>query len=274
MPAPTSPDALAVFAANAFANRRVLVTGGGTGIGRATALLFARTGARVAIIGRREEPLAETVALAQQLGAAHPVLAVPVDVRETDQVDAMLDRVLAADGLGGLDVLVNNAGGQFLAPAEQISPNGFRAVTRLNLDSVWYLSTRVADRAFLPQQSGVVVCVTMTPHRGVMGMSHSSAARAGVESLVRTWAQEWGGRGVRCVAIAPGVVHTDSWERYGIPPEMVAAVIPLARLQTADEVAATIAFVASPAGAYITGTTLTADGGLDVAGPGMSAQSN
>ena len=101
-------------------------------------------------------------------------------------------------------------------------------------------------------------------------MAHSSAARAGVESLMRTLAVEWGRYGVRCVAVAPGVVHTEAWEGYGLAPSDVAAVVPLGRLQTADEVAATIAFVASPAGGYLTGTTLTADGGLDVSGPGLT----
>ena len=269
MSAPRSPEALATFAADAFAGRRALVTGGGSGIGRATALLLASKGARVAIMGRRAEALDETVRQAADVGSAHPVMTLECDVRETDQVDAALDRVLSDEGFGGLDILVNNAGGQFLAPAEKVSPKGFRAVTRLNLDSVWYLTTRVADRAFIPQQHGVVVSVTMTPHRGVPGMAHSSAARAGVESLMRTLAVEWGRYGVRCVAVAPGVVHTEAWEGYGLAPADVAAVVPLGRLQTADEVAATIAFVASPAGAYLTGTTLTADGGLDVSGPGL-----
>jgi len=199
-------------------------------------------------------------------------------VREVEQVDALLDRVLSPvgaggpggpGGLGGLDVLVNNAGGQFVAPAESISMNGFRAVTRLNLDAVWYLTTQAAARAFIPQSGGVVVCVTMTPHRGIPGMSHSSAARAGVESMMRTLAVEWGRHGIRTVAVAPGVVHTEAWERYGLAPADVSAVIPLGRLQTADEVAAAIAFVASPAGAYMTGTTLTVDGGLDVSGPAV-----
>ena len=270
MAVPSSPEAVALFSRDAFAGRRVLVTGGGSGIGRATALLFARSGAHVAISGRRDEALLETAALADS--PAHPMVVVPADVRDVEQVDALLDRLLSpveSGGLGGLDVLVNNAGGQFVAPAETISMNGFRAVTRLNLDAVWYLTTQAAARALIPQRGGVVVSVTMTPHRGIPGMSHSSAARAGVESMMRTLAVEWGRHGIRTVAVAPGVVHTEAWERYGLAPADVSAVIPVGRLQTADEVAAAIAFVASPAGAYMTGTTLTVDGGLDVSGPAV-----
>ena len=255
-----------MFARDAFAGRRVLVTGGGSGIGRATALLFAGAGAHVAVMGRRFDALDETANLAPQ--GSPPILPVACDIRESEEVDAALDRILAADALGGLDILVNNAGGQFVAPAEQITAKGFRAVTRLNLEAVWYLTTQVAVRALIPQHHGVVVSVTMTPHRGMPGMSHSSAARAGVESLMRTLAVEWGRYGIRCAAVAPGIVHTEAWERYGLEPAAVSAVIPMGRLQTADEVACAIAFIASPAGGYITGTTLTVDGGLDVSGPG------
>jgi len=264
MATPSSPDAVSLFAVDAFAGRRALVTGGGTGIGRATALLLARSGAEVVVVGRRPDPLDETVALAA--GSTGSVRAHAADIRDPEQVDALLDAVLA--DLGGLDLLVNNAGGQFVAAAEQVSLNGFRAVTALNLEAIWYLTTRVAARALIPQGSGVVVSVTMTPHRGMPGMAHSSAARSAVESLMRTFAVEWGRHGVRCVAVAPGIVHTEAWERYGLDPAAVSTVIPLGRLQTADEVACAIAFVCSPAGAYITGTTLTVDGGLDVSGPG------
>ena len=193
--------------------------------------------------------------------------AYPCDIREPEAVDAMLDQVLDAELR--IDLLVNNAGGQFVSKAEDITYKGFRAVERLNLDATWYVSTQVAKRTMLPEGFGKIASITMTltPHRGIVGMSHSSAARAGVESLTATWAQEWGPRGVRTIAIAPGVVHTDAWERYGLDPEQVAQVMPLKRLQTADEVAALIGFWMSPAGDYITGITLVADGGMNLAGP-------
>ena len=141
---------------------------------------------------------------------------IPLDVREFDQVDAVLDQVLEQHGR--IDLLVNNAGGQFLAPAESVSPNGFRAVTRLNLDAMWYLTTRVAARSMIPNGYGKVVSVTMTPQRGIPYMAHSSAARAAVESLTQTLAVEWGQYGIRIVAVAPGIVHTEAWEGYGLDP--------------------------------------------------------
>ncbi len=264
MTVPTRPDALAVLAPGCLLGRTAVVTGGGSGIGRASALLLAGLGARVAIVGRRPEALAGTMALASE-GA---ITAHPCDVREPEQVDALLDSVLAE--LGHVDILLNNAGGQFIAPAETVSYKGFRAVTRLNLDATWYLTTQVAARSMLPAGYGKVVSITMSPRRGMPGMAHSSAARAAVESLTRTLAVEWGGRGVRVVALAPGIVHTEAWERYGLDPDQVATVVPAARLQAADEVAAMVAFLASPAGDYVTGTTIVMDGGLDVSGAGSA----
>lgn len=241
--------------------QHAIVTGGGSGIGRAIALGLAEAGAHVFILGRTERTLRETI----DAGPEGRMTAVVVDVREPEAIDAALDRMLA-DGTG-IDILVNNAGGQFVAPAESIPAKGFRAVTRLNLDAVWYLSTQVAARSMLPRGTGRIVCITMTPQRGMPGMSHSSAARAAVESLVRTWAVEWGPRGVCAVAIAPGIVHTDAWERYGLDPAQVSTVIPLQRLQRPEEIADLVTFLAGPGGAYITGTTLVADGGLNVSGP-------
>ncbi len=254
---------LDVLAPGCLADRVALVTGGGTGIGRSTALALARLGAQVVIVGRRTEKLAETQSLVP--AGAPPITAHSLDVREFDQVDAALDEVLEQHER--IDLLVNNAGGQFLAPAETVSPNGFRAVTRLNLDAPWYLTTRVAARSMIPHGYGKVVSVTMTPRRGIPYMAHSSAARAAVESLTKTLAVEWGQYGIRIVAVAPGIVHTDAWENYGLDPEKVAESMLLKRLQSPDEVAAVIAFCLSPAGDYITGTTIAADGGWDLVGP-------
>lgn len=256
MTVPTSPDALSVFAPGCLNGRRALVTGGGSGIGRATACLLADLGATVTVVGRRRDALDGTVA-----HAPDRITALPADLREPEQVDAMLEQV------PGCDFLLNNAGGQFVAQAQDITYKGFRAVTRLNLDAPWYLTTQVANRFFIPAHYGKIVSITMTPHRGMPLMAHSSAARAGVESLTRNWAAEWGRFGIRAVALAPGIVHTDAWQRYGLSPEQVGAGLPAGRLQTADEVAAMVAFLFSPAGDYITGTTVTCDGGFDIAGP-------
>lgn len=269
MSAPTNPAAIAALAEGCLIDRAALVTGGGSGIGRATAVLLARLGARVAVTGRREEQLAETVSIIEAAGGQ--ALAVACDVREPDEVDAMLDTVFGA--FDRIDILVNNAGGQFVSPAETISHKGFRAVTRLNLDATWYVSTQVAARSMIPHGYGKIASVTMTPRRGMPGMAHSSAARAAVESLTRTWAVEWATKGIRTLAVAPGIVHTDAWERYGLEPDQTAKVVPMGRLQAADEVAAVIGFFASPAGDYITGQVFVADGGLDLAGPGQSLTS-
>ena len=253
-------DPAGLPASLSVAGRTALVTGGGTGIGRAVALLLAERGARVFVLGRTEETLRET----QSLAGSGEIDVIVADVREAEQVDAALDHIL---GEGQLDILVNNAGGQFISAAEQIPAKGFRAVMRLNLDATWYLTTQAAARAMLPQGYGKVACITMTPSRGMPGMSHSSASRSAVESLVRTWGAEWASRGVRTVAVAPGIVHTEAMERYGIDPAQVATVVPAGRLQRPDEVAELVAFCAAPAGDYITGTTLVADGGMNVSAP-------
>ena len=253
---------MTVFAPGLLDDRVAVVTGGGSGIGRAVALELASLGCTVAILGRREETLAETSSLVGDVGRVSPYV---VDVREPDDVDAVLDRV-GAD-LGPVDTLVNNAGGQFVSPAESISLNGFRAVTRLNLDAVWSLTTSVANRWMVAAGYGKVVSVVISPRRAMPGMAHSAAARAGVENMTRTMAVEWGRYGIRLNCVAPGYIHTQAWERYGFEPDAVAALIPAGRLGTAEDVAHAITYLVSPAGDYVTGATLLVDGGLDNTGP-------
>jgi citronellol/citronellal dehydrogenase len=257
-------SAAEVFAPNCLANRKAWVSGAGSGIGRSIATVLGGLGAEVFCVGRREEPLAETVSMIEEAGGR--AIGHSTDVRDEAEVSAAVDIAMAE--FGGLDTVVNNAGGQFLSPAEDISEKGFRAVTRLNLDAVWRVTTQIARRSMIPDGYGKVVSITMTPRRGLPGMSHSSAARAGVESLTSTWAQEWARHGIRTAAVAPGIVYTDAWaSKYGLNPEQVGGVIPLGRLQQPDEVAAMVAFLVSPAGDYITGQTIVADGGWDLAGP-------
>ena len=261
----TDRDPSDVLRPGCLASRVAVVTGGGSGIGRATALLLARLGAQVVVLGRRPEALDETRELGLRTPGTLEITAIPVDLREYAAVDAAIDMILERHVR--VELLVNNAGGQFLSPAEKVTPNGFQAVTRLNLEAPWYLTTRLAARSMIPNGYGKVVSITMTPQRGMPYMAHSSAARAAMESLTRTLAVEWAPHGIRLAAVAPGIVHTEAWERYGLEPTSVASVVPLQRLQRPEEVAAVIAFLLSPGGDYITGTTIVADGGFNVSGP-------
>jgi citronellol/citronellal dehydrogenase len=249
---------MSVLAADANAGKVALVTGGGTGIGRAVARELVRTGGQVAICGRRAEPLQ---AVQEELGDA--CLAVPTDIREPDQVEALLDRTLAH--FGRIDVLVNNAGGQFLAPAEEISLKGWRAVHRLAVDAAWNLTRAVASRSMIPNGEGVVVFIGFSPRRGQADMAHAAAARAALENLAGSLALEWSKHGIRTVCVALGNIATEGLDQYG--EERIAEwerEVPLGRLGTPEEAAALIAFLVSPGGAYVTGTTVVMDGGLDV----------
>lgn len=256
-PFPLAPDA--------NAGAVVLVTGGGTGIGRATALAFARSGAAIALCGRRPEPLEATRAAIEALGAE--ALAVPCDVREPEQVVALVDAVL--ERFGRIDVLVNNAGGQFVAPLEAISLKGWRAVHRLNVDAVWDLTREVAERTMIPRRGGLVVTLGISPRRGSPLMAHSAAARAALENLAGSIAINWSRYGIRGVHIAAGVIQTEGLDGYDAGMrDQIRSVIPFGRFGTADEVGTLIAFLATAGGAYVTGTTIVVDGGLDAWGIG------
>jgi citronellol/citronellal dehydrogenase len=248
------------LAADANAGRVALVTGGGTGIGRATARELVRTGARVAICGRRTEPLE---AVRGELG--DDCLAVQADIREPEQAAAAVERAL--ERFGAIDVLVNNAGGQFVAPAEKISANGWRAVHRLTVDAAWELTRLVATRSMIPNRRGLVVFVGLSPRRGLPGMVHAGSARAALENLAGGLAAEWSRYGVRAVCVVPGTIATEGLEQYG--EDRIATwerAVPLGRLGRPEEIASVIAFLASDGGAYVTGTTIVVDGGVDAWG--------
>ena len=250
-----------IFAPGLLDGQVCLLSGAGSGIGRETALELARLGAAVVGCGRRAEPLEETVELAEAAGGKAEAIA--CDIRDEDAVAAMVDGVLERHGR--LDVLVNNAGGQFLAPAESISAKGFRTVTELNVQGTWNMTHAAATRAFIPAGGGKVISVTLSPHNGMPGMVHSGAARAAVENMMRTLSVEWSRHGIRCVAVAPGQIGTETFKtKY--PREMVETVestIPLGRLGRPEEVAWLITYLASPAGDFLSGTTVTIDGARD-----------
>lgn len=251
------------LAPDANAGAVALVTGGGTGLGRAAALELARSGARVAVCGRRREPLEAVRAEIEGLGGT--CLALPADVREEDEVQRLVDAVL--ERLGAIDVLVHCAGGQFEAPAEEITPGGWRAVNRLAVDAAFVLTRLVATRSLIPNRRGLVVFVSFSPRRGTPGMAHAAAARAALEGLASTLALEWSRHGIRSVCIAAGSILTEGLLGYG--PERVAEwerSVPLGRLGRPEEIGALVSFLASPGGAYITGTTIAVDGGADAWG--------
>jgi citronellol/citronellal dehydrogenase len=252
---PLAPDALA--------GQVAIVTGGGTGIGAATAKAVVAAGGSVAICGRRPEPLA---VVAEALGER--CLARPCDVREPEQVAGFLDAV--GDRFEHVEVLVHSAGGQFAAPLEQTPLKGMRAVHRLNVDAVWDLTQQVAARWMIPNRRGFIAFLGFSPRRGIPSFVHSSMARSALETFAAGIALEWSKYGIRAVCVAPGLVQTEGVLQYG-GQEVVdgfAEQVPMRRAGTPEEVAATIAFLASAGGAYITGTTVVVDGGADAWGMG------
>jgi NAD(P)-dependent dehydrogenase (short-subunit alcohol dehydrogenase family) len=238
-----------------------IVTGAGTGLGRETALELARLGAVVVGCGRRSEPLEETAKLAEGLPGSfgHESL----DIREEDAVDSFVAGVVERHGR--IDTLVNNAGGQFMSPAEAISPKGFRTVIELNVLGTWLMTHAVATKAMIPQGDGKVLSVTLSPHHGMPGMVHSGAARAAVENMMRTLSVEWARFGIRLCALAAGQFDTETLRtKYPkVVVDNVAGTVPLGRLGTEEEMAWLVAFLASPAGDFFSGTVLTIDGARD-----------
>jgi NAD(P)-dependent dehydrogenase (short-subunit alcohol dehydrogenase family) len=249
-----------LFSPSLLAGHVAIVSGGGSGLGRETALELARCGARVAICGRRAEPLEETVALDPRgLIEAHVC-----DIREEDQVDRLID--VALERHSQIDLLVNNAGGQFLAPAESITPKGFRTVIRLNVEGTWLMTHAVATKAMIPSgRGGKVFSVTLSPHNGMPGMAHSGAARAAVENLMRTLSVEWARFDVKLLALAAGQFETRTLlTKYPKAiVERIAHTIPLGRLGSEREWAEMVAYLASPAGDFFSGTVITMDGARD-----------
>jgi citronellol/citronellal dehydrogenase len=258
-----TPPFRSPLAPGANEGRVALITGGGTGIGRACAFELARTGAATVICGRREERLRETAAEIEASGGR--CLAVPGDIREPEQVERIADAAL--ERYGHLDVLVNNAGGQFSAPAEEISDRGWRAVHRLAVDAAWSITRVVATRSMIPRRDGLIVFIGFSPLRGIPGFAHASAARAATANLASGLALEWSRHRIRSVCVAVGTVLTEGLDQYG--PDTVqrwTRSVPLGRLGSPEEVATLIAFLATPAAQYITGTTIAIDGGADAWG--------
>src|SRR5256714_8363471 len=236
----------------------IVVTGGGSGLGRATALELASLGATVVVAGRRIEPLEETA----KLCGSGRCEAVQCDIREEQQVGALVDGVLERHGK--IDTLVNNAGGQYMSPAEDITAKGFDTVVRLNLEGTWLMTHAAATKAMIPGGGGKVISVTLSPHHGLPGMAHSSAARAAVENMMRVLSIEWARFGIRLNAIATGHFETDAIQKYPEPVRAgVARTVPLHRMVQPEEQAWLPAYLASRAGDYYSGSIFTLDGARD-----------
>ena len=254
-----SAESQRVFAPGIFQNQVAIVTGGGSGIGLATAVELARLGAKVAICGRNAERLEAGRAAIASVTRGGPVLARPCDIREPAQVEEFVKAVIAE--WGRVDILVNNAGGQFPSPAQHISPNGFLAVVKNNLVGTFHMSREVANQWMIPKKSGRIINVIANIYRGFPGMVYTGAARAGVENMTMTLAVEWAQFGILVNAVAPGIIISSGTAQY--PPQLLErgiAETPLKRAGTVEEVAASIVFLASPAAQYITGATLRIDG--------------
>jgi citronellol/citronellal dehydrogenase len=250
-----------IFAPGLLEGQVCVVSGAGTGLGRASALELARLGATVIGCGRRREPLEEMVREVEAAGGRAE--AVAMDIRDDEAVERLFDGLLERHG--ELDLLVNNAGGQFLSPAEAISPKGFRTVIELNVTGTWLMTHAAATKAFIPQQRGKVLSVTLSPHHGMPGMVHSGAARAAVENMTRTLSVEWSRFGITLVALAAGQFDTETL-RTKYPEQVVEAVpatVPLGRLGTEQEWGWLVAYLASPAGDFFSGNVITLDGARD-----------
>ena len=251
-----------VFRAALFAGQVVVVTGSGSGIGRCVAHELASLGATVALVGRNQDKLAAVQAELQQVGVPEDrVSRHRADIRDEAAVKALVAEVLARHGR--IDALVNNAGGQYIAPLASIGAKGWQAVLDTNLTG-GFLMARECFVQHMAEHGGSIVNMVADMWGSMPGMGHSGAARAGMVSLTETAAAEWASHGVRVNAIAPGYIASSGMDQY--PPEAAAmlrkmpATVPAGRFGNEAEVSASIVFLLSPAASFISGTVLRVDG--------------
>ncbi|HEV2238991.1 MAG TPA: SDR family oxidoreductase [Ktedonobacterales bacterium] len=248
-----------IFRAGLFTGQTAIVSGGGTGIGRAIARELAALGATVIICSRSMDHLEPT--RAEIAAAGGRVEALPCNIRDPEAVERLWGDVAAR--YGRIHALVNNGGGQFISPAEAITPKGWHAVVESNLTGTFYMA-QAAFKHGMREHGGAMVNIVMENWRGYPGMAHSGAARAGVVNLTQTLALEWAPNGIRINAVAPGTINSSGLAHY--PPEVRAGIAGLARetpagrMGSESEIASAVLFLLSPAAAYISGATLRVDG--------------
>ena len=247
-----------VYRADLFKGKVALVSGAGSGIGRACALLFARLGAKLVICGRTPEKLEVVAEFIRSKGGE--VLVIPTNVREPEQVDALF--VKAHAHYGRIDYTVNNAGGQFPQAAIDFAPKGWMAVINNNLNGTWLMMQRAAQYWRDQKKPGSIVNIVVVIDRGMPGVAHTVAARAGVIGASSTVAVEWAPLGVRVNCVAPGLTATEGLEVY--PPEAqkeFPLANPMKRPGTPMEIAEACIYLSAGSGSFITGEVLTVDGG-------------
>ncbi|MFN0247607.1 MAG: SDR family oxidoreductase [Kofleriaceae bacterium] len=269
MPATAPHNPLDIFRSDAMAGHVVLVTGGGTGICRGIAAAYARLGADVAIVSRRQDVLD---AAARELSAesGREVIGIATDVRDSEQIKRAIATTVGK--FGKLDTIVNGAAGNFLAPAAALSPNGFATVINIDLLGTFNTS-RVAFEELSKTRDALILNISATLHyHGTPLQVHASAAKAGVDAVTKNLAVEWGQFGIRVCGIAPGpIAETEGMKRLapGEVTQKMTAAIPAGRFGAIDEIAAAAVYLRSRAAAYITGHVLVVDGGHCVATPAL-----
>lgn len=252
-----------VYAPDLFKDQVVVVTGAGGGLGRAIACLFARLGAKVVINGRNEEKVARAADFLRGFGGE--VMARVLTIRDPQAVADFVEEV--HDTFGGIDVLVNNAGGQFPQAALDFSVKGWNAVIDTNLNGTWWMMQAAARRWVATGRPGNIVSIVATIWRGLPGIAHTCAARAGVIYLSKTVAVEWAPHGIRVNCVAPGCCESTGFGNY--PPEGAATFEqsnPMLRAGDEWDVAEAVVYMAAPSGKFVTGEVLTVDGGQQMWG--------
>lgn len=265
---------MSIFRDDILEGKTALITGGGTGICKGIAMRFAGHGANVAIVSRKQEVLDET---AHEIGEAtgREPLALSADVRDFEAIESVVEKT--ASRFGGIDILINGAAGNFPCPVSQLSPKGFRTVIEIDLQGSFHVSKACFPHLLSAGEkhgnANVIFISATLQYVGVPYQAHASAAKAGIDALMRTLANEWGPFGVRSNCVSPGPIgETEGMRRLAPTPEITERAmkgVPLKRFGTINEIADSCLFLVSDASQFTTGATLVVDGGSWISSPGL-----